>query len=480
MNSRFAFVFALAAACGSSSNNNNPDGGGVTITPSVSIVEPAVAFLGRTLDVHLAGYGTMWTDATTVDFGMGVKVNKVSAASDTGLTVNITVATSASEGARDIVVTDGANSESYKASFTVRSPLDVGMAVGTVAQGSIFSLHVDDADHDHPFDSTSQQGLTGATFTNLSVTAAAGITGQTNNVTPFGADFLFFVDVNANAANTDLTLVSGPPTGATTDFFKAGAVQIAARMPANLPTGATMGMVTGPLESTLYSFTPDVALTVHEIKFDASTTDQSASPFLFLLPKSGKFTDPNGKQVSGGSVPTSGSTVFATKAADPWYAVYLDSGAANYSFTITRKANPVTGATETEPNNTQAMANTVATLPALVQNADLMTGAADEDWYKITVSAADFTANKHIHVTTFAGDAGAQHAVDVLQLTGGTNTTSINTPTGPVDNAGFVDITDTLPAAGTYYIHVALSAGSIFGPPDPSMSRYNMWVRLEP
>lgn len=161
MNARFALVFTLAAACGSSNNNNSPDGG-TTITPSVSIAEPAVAFLGRTLDVHLAGFGTMWTDATTVDFGIGVKVNKVTAASDTGLTANITVADTAAEGARDITVTDGATVETYKASFTVRSPLTLGTPLGTVAQGSIFFLHVDDADHDNPFDSTAMSSLFGA------------------------------------------------------------------------------------------------------------------------------------------------------------------------------------------------------------------------------------------------------------------------------------------------------------------------------
>src|SRR5581483_5621027 len=105
-------------------------------------------------------------------------------------------------------------------------------------------------------------------------------------------------------------------------------------------------------------------------------------------------------------------------------------------------------------------------------------GTADQDWYKVVVSASDFAANKHIHVTTFG--ASPEQAVDVLQLTGGTNTTSINTPTGPLDNDAGVDIVDTLPAAGTYYIQIALSQGGLFGPPDPATSAYNLFVRLEP
>src|SRR3954453_17925238 len=93
-------LLVLGAGCDNDNDkmdmmNTGGGDGGVQITPSVSLVQPLTVFLGRTLDVHLAGYGTNWNDMTTIDFGAGVTVNKVTAASETGLTVNITIAETA-------------------------------------------------------------------------------------------------------------------------------------------------------------------------------------------------------------------------------------------------------------------------------------------------------------------------------------------------------------------------------------------------
>ncbi|MFI5288196.1 MAG: hypothetical protein ACHQ17_01035, partial [Polyangia bacterium] len=66
---RWGFACALVAAsvCGCG-NDAKP----FTPTPSVSAVSPAMVFLGRTKDVQVSGYATMWTDTTTIDFGPGV------------------------------------------------------------------------------------------------------------------------------------------------------------------------------------------------------------------------------------------------------------------------------------------------------------------------------------------------------------------------------------------------------------------------
>ena len=127
-----AIVVAAFAACTGSAGPAGPKGDpGAkgdpgTGTPSVSAVTPTSAFLGRTLDLTVSGSGTAWSDATTVQFSEPkIKVNKVTAASASGLVVNVTIAPDAAPGATDVTVSDGSNSEAYKGAFQIKAPLEV-------------------------------------------------------------------------------------------------------------------------------------------------------------------------------------------------------------------------------------------------------------------------------------------------------------------------------------------------------------------
>jgi hypothetical protein len=97
--------------------------GGTGVAPSVSGITPANAFLARSGEVTISGYGTKWTSATTVDFGADITVDKITVASPTALVVNFTVDSTAALGPRDVKVKDGANTESYKGAFSLLSPI---------------------------------------------------------------------------------------------------------------------------------------------------------------------------------------------------------------------------------------------------------------------------------------------------------------------------------------------------------------------
>ncbi|HZS40920.1 MAG TPA: hypothetical protein VFF06_29000, partial [Polyangia bacterium] len=260
------------------------------LEPSVSSISPPLVFLARTVDVHLAGFATHWSDATTVDFGDGVTVNRVTAASATALTANVTVAPGAAVGKRDVVVSDGAVREPFKATFEIAPPIKVTLE-GVEAQGSIFTLHADNLDLANLFDTTSvTMGFFGPpVFVNLAIAAPAGAQLQISSVTPFAVDATVLVDVNAPPAVADLDVVSGPPGGAQTHFPAPAALDVRARAAAALPAGATRGTVERAFDSSLFAFAPPAGAAIQDL--DARVSGAGPVPAIAVLPKSGAFAD---------------------------------------------------------------------------------------------------------------------------------------------------------------------------------------------
>jgi hypothetical protein len=451
-----AAALLLCAALGCSDNKPAP------LTASVSAVEPALVFLGRTRDVEISGFATNWSDTTTVDFGANIKVNKVTAASPTAIVANITIDTKAQVGARDVTVTDGMTMETFKGAFTVDAPLKA-TASGTVAQGSLSVVRVENLDHDNFFDTTTSGGglLGPPTYPNIAFTLPTGVQAAPASVSPTSLDFTLIVDVTAAAATLDLDVASGPPNGDVLHFVLPGGLKIAARTATPLTGTPVTGNIMTAFDSNLYQVTPAAGLHVQSIAL--TTTNQMAQPTLVLMPKSGSFND---------VINNAASLVFSTNAVDPFYAVLWESaGTAPYDFAIQRTESAVTGATEAEPNNTTGAATAVATLPALITNGNL-DASTDVDFYSLTVAQG-----KKIHVTTLAGDAAAAQAIDIVDSTAA-NTSVLPAPGGPVDTGSFVDATsDPVAKAGTYYIKVSASAQQFVF--DPTMAHYQLWVRLE-
>lgn len=439
-------------AMGDPGTKGDPGGG----TASVNAVTPGRAFLERSVDIAISGNGTAWSDKTTVDFGAGVKVNKITLASPTALLANITVDVKAAVGARDITVKDAAGDSVFKGGFDVASPIVVTIS-GTPEQGGIVVGHAKNLDIENPFDLTTDGNPFGATYTNLVVNSGAGVNGQLVGASLYGADFALLLDVDAISAAQDLNLTSGP-TGDTTSFTSPAALTVKARSATPITAGTKVdAMVAKAFDTGLYTYTAPAANVLLEMS--VTSTDASAAPTIFLLPKTGKFADAIGSKRAFN---------ISSKAADQYYLVVADtSGYAGFPYTLSVKAVSYTGSTETEPNDTDNKANPLATLPAFVSGATL-TDKTDQDWFAITITAAQI--GKKIHVVTTGADAQTDTVVDVFESDG---STSLGGPSGDLDyHEDFTS--DPVAKAGTYYVQVA--ASSYFA---AAHNGYDLFVELQ-
>ena len=428
---------------------------GPGLTPSVSGIVPTRAFLGRSLRVLVSGFDTSWTGSTAVSFGAGVTVNSVSAASPTALLADVTVSETAQSGPRDVTVLDGAATEVLAGAFSIASPVTV-QAQGTLAQGSILLLTVQNHDFDNPFDDTSPPpGPAPPTYPNISMTAPAGIRVSVSNVTPFLLRATATVDLDAAPGPIDLKIVSGAATQ--TRFAAPGALALAARSAIPLAIGTpASGTVAAPYASALYSLTLDASLRATDVS--AHSVTSGVTPSLAVLPKSGKFSD---------AITVAPAPLLITATVDPYYFVLWDkSGASGYNFTIDSASAALSSGVEAEPNDDPGHATALPALPAFIAGATL-SRAGDTDFYKFTAAAGD--AGKRVQVVTLAGDPRTCTQVDVFASDG---VTSLG---GPMDDFYQENFTSTPISAGTIYVMV--SAGT-FVAWTSSQTHYNLLVRL--
>ena len=88
--------------------------------PTLLSASPAFAQAGSTTNVVITGEFTSFAQgSSSVTFGSGITVNTVTVSSATQLTANISVASNASVGARDITVTTGGQAETLSSGFSV-------------------------------------------------------------------------------------------------------------------------------------------------------------------------------------------------------------------------------------------------------------------------------------------------------------------------------------------------------------------------
>lgn len=438
---------------------------GANATPSISDIQPAGAFLARTAHITISGYATSWTDATTVDFGTGIKVANVHAASPTALVADITVDKTAAAGPRDVTVNDKAGKTTYKQAFTIKPPATVQMQ-GSLAQGSIAIANIKLEDLSTPFDTTGTQNpLTGqVTYTNLALTAPAGVTASIQTASSNAVSILLLTDVDAAAAAADLVLVSGPAGDAANDveFPTPGGLTVTARTPTALGAAAATGSIKNAFDSALFSYTAGSTTAIVDIT--ASSTATGANPSFALLPKSGHFAD-----LLGFFQPASGAssrTTILPASGDEYYAIYWDNSGTTGAFSLGATATPpaATHAT-TATDGTKTGAIAASALPFVLTGGDLKT-ATSADWVKVTATAAQ--ANKNLHIQT-AGDTLTDVAATVYQADG---TTVVGQA---IESGGLVDGTVTIPAAGTYY--VVFAAGQLAF--DPTHGTYSGIIRIE-
>lgn len=445
---------------------NGVDGpsGGAPEEPSLSAVVPGSAFLARSLDVTLSGASTAWTDKAQVDFGPEIKVETVTVASPTALVAHVVVGAAAAAGARDIVVTDGGKKLVYKGAFRVEAPLTLTLK-GAPAQGSIFLVHARGLDFQTPFDATTAGSPFSPTYPNIALGTSPGVTAALVSVSEYAVDYQAFVDVDAAPTSVSADVVSGP-IGNQVEFPFPAAYAIAARKATPLAAGsATTITLAHPGDSALLSYTPgSAALTIVDVA--SSTTDMSATPAGHFLPKSGKFAD---------RFAISSGVTFASGSADPYYAVYADYYAhAGYDLDVTVTETVAQGGAEKEPNDSKSLATSNgAVSPPWVTRSAKLSDASDQDWYAVSVGAAQ--VGKSIHVQTTGLDAFTDTVVDIFELQGNM-LVPLGPKGGPSDDTGYLDQLTSVatPAVGMYFVKV--SASPYF---NPAHAGYDVIIRLE-
>jgi hypothetical protein len=127
-------VEAVHAVWGSSSTNilaASSNGDILTfMKPSLLNLSTDEGNVGQTLDVTITG--TNFGGATAVSFGTGITVNSFVVDSSTQITANITVDTSAVEGARDVAVVISGGNTSLEDAFTVIQALPTVTSIDVV------------------------------------------------------------------------------------------------------------------------------------------------------------------------------------------------------------------------------------------------------------------------------------------------------------------------------------------------------------
>jgi hypothetical protein len=389
------FILGWLAACGTDPVAT-PDAPAGT-APTISGIVPDRGFVGRDVRVEISGDATHWTDGTTVAFGAGVTVHSVAVASPTSLFADVAVADAAAAGLADVTVTGGDGTLVLHAGFAIEPPLQISVA-GTLAQGSLVTLHIANQDFEHPFDLSTR--IFGGPFPNIDIESPAGTTLQTiDSASEFEVVADFTIDVDA--APGELVIDNGPPGHGVR--MSAGTLPVAARTAVELaPNTPFVGGAVEALDTVLFQFTPAPA---------PSVTLVSTNFFDFtLLPASGHFAESFSSQPIGAFAQFDPVVLLADKyfmiaGADP-------SATDTYEIDVTSLA--LVEADETTHANDTAAAAQAIQVPALFANATLPS-ARDVDFVAFPVTAAD--AGKVVRIMT---EGNVATVIDVFADEAGT------------------------------------------------------------
>lgn len=421
-------------ACGGPSGHDAADAGSVEAapaSPSVSGIVPSQVFLARSAQVTISGYATHWTSATKVDFGPGIAVEDLVAASPTALVARVTTTKSTPIGVRDVVVEDGSSRERYAGAFEVVPPVNATFQ-GTMAQGALARLTLQVLDTSTPLDLTAVRALDGTiTFPDLALTLPPGVSSLgVSDAQDFEVTFVISVDVDASASRGDLDLVSGP-SDSTTEFPLPSGVRVTARAAAPLASGvAATGQITSAYDSVLYAFTaPRMAI----LDFSVTSPPESSPalyPAVALLPSSGHFADLLGFSDQQTAVAPGGM---------PLYAVCWENTGGTGPYSVAVASTDVGASAATTPaDETPQGAIAVSSFPFVLTGGDL--SKQSFDYLKVTLSQA-----ATLRVQT-VGDLDTDTRIAAYQ------SDAITLVGPPIDSGYAADARITLSAAGTYYI----------------------------
>lgn len=420
---------------------------------SVSGVFPSSAFLGRQARIEISGDVTTW-DAPTVSFGEGVTVDAVNVASPTALFVDVTIAPTAAAGLRTVTVTDGGETLELTDAFELEAPVDVKVK-GTLAQGSVVSLTINNRDFETPFDTsfTGDGFFEPLVFVGVQLTAPDGVQVFTDDVQPYSIAATALIDVDA--APGPFTVVSG--VAVEEQITSPGGMFDVAPRTAMAITGATNGMATAPLSTELYEYTATGTPSLLQVSVTAQ--NPAAAPGVIVLGPSGSFDE---------LIAFSDDVVAPIEGGKVYLIPWDNTGAAGYSFTLTPASAAMTTAAEAASNDSAATAQVAAALPFGLQNASL-SSASDQDWVRVTVTQAD--VGKKIRVVTYGADPFTDTRVQFFQGAAGTQAFG-----GESGDRGYHEdhSSPTIPAAGNYFVKIYASPEF-----DPASKNYDAAIFID-
>ncbi len=457
---------------GDKGDPGNPAGS----TASLSVLQPASAFLGRQVTLEIGGSNTNFSDGKTkVDFGdPNIKVDKVTVASPTLLKVQITVgptdpnklATYAKIAAHDVSVTttgDKTESLSLKGAFNVASPL-------------VFTTLTAD---DKPGGKLTQGGIGRFIATNLDYVQNPFNTQSTNFVMSFLGDGIAgalagsggqvagraFIDVKASKT-PNFAVQSPTPLGTLASFVLPAGQDSSPVVAERTPVALTLGTaVTGKLmakdDTTLYK---TAALPMGDqvvgLTVTRSKSKGKIKPVLALLPDSGKWAD----QYSLGGGPADLTVTIMDTVSVPYFAVAPGGGKESYLVVADQNFDGGDGfefgvTAKSAPALIQATFTAGTKPDAPNKQIDLSKGA---NYFK-QPNLASHTEQHYYEFTVPAMMAGPMYAVLAPQNAGDPNDPTVdvldgNCKTGvslfgnPIDNTYFDAAPFSAKAGHTYCI----------------------------
>jgi hypothetical protein len=420
--------------------------------PSISLVTPNRIIVGRTLEVAISGFGTKWTSAARVAFGAGITVANVRVASPTALLADVTVASDAALGTRDVTVTEGTAVASYVGVFTVQPVYTVRLPA-KATRGAVFAIVIHN--NDPVF------AVTGTPTATLSPPPTSDDV-RTFVSSPTAQDLVVqvFADLTAPLGKRTVQVVANEGVRNEFKVELADAFDLAEKAELPLVDGTPVtGTLAEPYSGVLFKYVP----TASELRKFSFDTTAAGKPFIFLLGSTGVYADRL----------TEGTGVLGLCPPEGCYVSAFDtSGKEGLTYEMSVAAPP--GGPEVEPNDSIATAQAVtlvtqANVPQAYMSGQL-SALTDQDWFKITVTAAD--VGKHVHVVTSPGDQTTDTIVDVQTAAG----MSLG---GPSSDSGLhEDFTSTpILAAGDYFVQVANSPDRFSY--DVTRSRYVAAITLE-
>ena len=197
-------------------------------------VTPSTGLQGQTLSVTIAGSNTTFTAGSTASFGAGITVNSVSFVSATSLNANITIATNAAVGPRDVTVTTDGTPLTGSGLFTVTAPpatiLTVTPSTGQQGQQG---LQVTIIGANTIFSAQSNVSFgSGVTVTALSIGSPTSLTATIN------------IAAGAALGPRDVTITTNgtPVTGSGMFSVTAASPQLISASPSSGPQGQTLAV----------------------------------------------------------------------------------------------------------------------------------------------------------------------------------------------------------------------------------------------